>query len=106
MQGRVDVSEASTQAGIRSCRSGTVRMAPSKVLIPTEVGHRFRNDAGRWFRFEVGHLFQPIGYRFRSEAGHCVGGERLTGDCVGYRSSGMRRGADAGGAAMDELSRS
>src|SRR5215813_10493287 len=96
MQGRVDVSEASTQAGIRSCRSGTVRMAPSKVLIPTEVGHRFRNDAGRWFRFEVGHLFQPIGYRFRSEAG----------DCVGYRSSGMRRGADAGGAAMDELSRS
>jgi len=83
MQGRVDVSEASTQAGIRSCRSGTVRMAPSKVLIPTEVGHRFR-----------------------SEAGHCVGGERLTGDCVGYRSSGMRRGADAGGAAMDELSRS
>src|SRR5215471_8911752 len=61
MQGRVDVSEASTQAGIRSCRSGTVRMAPSKVLIPTEVGHRFRNDAGRWFRFEVGHLFQPSG---------------------------------------------
>jgi hypothetical protein len=34
--------------------------------------------------FEVGHLFRLIpATDFRSEVGHCVGGERSTGDCIG-----------------------
>jgi hypothetical protein len=35
-----------------------LKLSPSSLRIPGQVGHRFRFEVGRCFRFEAGHLFR------------------------------------------------
>src|SRR5215831_17764282 len=52
-----------------NCRSAAKLRRVAILLIPGEVGHRFRTDPGHPFRFEVGHPFIGSGMAGGSTAG-------------------------------------
>jgi hypothetical protein len=54
---RTNLFQPSVQAEEKKKRIGA---RPSSVLVPVEVGQRFRNELGHRFRFEAGHLFQSM----------------------------------------------